>query len=85
MGVTGTSNPDFGIVSLPGGARYGGQFVFPVLARAGAPVTICPQVSALLPSVAVALTGIAAARERFNEPAVRYLFSVMRGEWRKRA
>ena len=82
--VSGTSNPDFGIVSLPGGAGYGGQFIFPVLARAGAPVTICPRLSALLPGVALALTGIAAARERFNEPAVRYLFSVARGEWRRR-
>jgi hypothetical protein len=85
LDVTGTSNRGFELVSLPGGSGYGGHFVFPVLARAGQPVAICPQVSSLLPGVALSLSEVTAARERLSEPVVRYIFSVVRGEWRKGA
>jgi hypothetical protein len=85
LDVTGTSNRGFELVSLPGGSGYGGHFVFPVLARAGQAVTICPQVSSLLPGVALSLTQVTAVRERLSEPVVRYIFSVARGEWRKPA
>src|SRR6185503_15285395 len=81
LDITGTSNPHFGIVSLSGSATYGGQFLFPVLAHAGVSVTICPRVSSLLSGVVLSLTGIGATQEHFNDAAIRYLFSVTRGEW----
>jgi hypothetical protein len=85
LDVTGASNRGFELVSLPGGSGYGGHFVFPVLARAGQPVAICPQVRSLLPGVALSLSQVNAARERLSEPVVRYIFGVVRGEWRKGA
>jgi hypothetical protein len=74
--VTGATNQIFETISVPGGSAYGGQFAFPVIAKGGQMISICPQVSSLLPGVDLKLTNLHVIRLRSSEPVMRYILNI---------